>query len=1022
MAGKKKKNAGGPPASPRSPKVPVSIAATSENQKPAPELAAVSLDKGPAEENVVLAGDPPSANPQDVAVASSPSQKVRRKKVDNGGDVGGLMEQKPLGPAAHELPVRVEEKHAPTEPKVETKQGGDGIPLASSSGERIGTDSKPNASGAPLAEAGAGLNNGASENESMIREVSEASKPEGESAGIEGLENRGGEGNSAAIEEEFGGPASSGEPVEVAPSMQVDLNGYAILAQTVASSQEAGVSEVGSVSLGGASASGDVSETLKDDIRREEGMQNGVQEGGLLVGAQLIETVPLLTHASDAGSDGGADRGVLQSVARVSEALSASLSREDNSEVVTSEGGVGFPAFVMGDAAGGSLGSKFEMAAETGTNESVLQSANQAENVPSLPTALPMQTPSVAPETALTPQTASLPEPPKPEIPQTLAPSPPPAVPQFFSPPRVSLSVASADDDTAFFEQLLEDSDEDEVTSSAMSSLPLGMGALGGAPAVSLQAQGPAAMPSFSTPPRAPDAFPRPQVQVTEHPPAVSPGPIPFGPVSPPEPARFTQHGQTLGQGYGVVGVEHKAEGHGIESVAGPFGLGVQLGQNSIAGKSDESSAIGGPPDTPQNGTTFGIAPPQIAMPPDVQTSPGQNVAPWTFPTPRGEEDVDFFASTTPPGLQSQPEQQSPPPSPLPSFPAVDWQQPSAQPGGHFPGAWPHEFHPPEGVHPDSQLGGQNSNPWPQEPIHSQPFGASFPAQDDDISFFNQETPTGSQAPAFPPPPPFSNGPFPDAQPHHIAPTHLPTRPQETVSIPSFGFPSPNGDEGALFFEQAAATPPASPTPPPPFLSHPPTWSDGTPAPVSAPLTHMPEPIPTSSQGVGELGAGPADHVGGTFATTSDGARGNTDASWIPSDASQSASNPFLAASTPATAPSDAAPGFPNPFVGTLDASTPLSDAAPTSLDNSVSAGQSLTAASDAAAVVATATVATVATAVPSFDFGTVGDEGDVSFFESIGGQAEEGGGFGGHGAYGAAASPGGYGAAGERRGGVLVA
>ena len=72
---------------------------------------------------------------------------------------------------------------------------------------------------------------------------------------------------------------------------------------------------------------------------------------------------------------------------------------------------------------------------------------------------------------------------------------------------------------------------------------------------------------------------------------------------------------------------------------------------------------------------------------------------------------------------------------------------------------------------------------------------------------------------------------------------------------------------------------------------------------------------------------------------------------------------------------------------------------------------------SDAAAVVATATVAAVATAVPSWDFATAGDDGDVSFFESIGGQGEGDGGFGAQSGQGGGASFGEPAAAGESQG-----
>ncbi|GAQ78521.1 hypothetical protein KFL_000140410 [Klebsormidium nitens] len=995
MAGKKKKGAGGPSVSPRSPKPvakgPRSTAAASDDQERSKELEAAPLQSGPAEETVVA--EPPS-------VVASPSQKVRRKKVDNGDDAGGLKPQQ-----AHEVPDRVEEKHAPIEPSVDVSQGADETPLASSSGEGFDLDSEPPASGAPEADANADHNNGMLGEELMTGGVSEASIVNalgGESAGIEDPERRGPDGSSSNVEEEVSGPASAGGPMEGVSSTQVDPNGYTRLAHTAVISQEDGGLEGADVTDGGAGTTGD-SGGIDVVSGKEEGMQNGVLEGGLSVGAEPIETTPLLSNLLGAGLDGGADGEASESVVRVSEALSATLSREDNSEP---KEGAAFLAVVTGDDAGQNTSSIDEAAAAPSTNQPalpVLQFANQAETLPSLPTALPMQTPSIAPEPALTPQTASLPNPPKPETSETLGPSPPPAVPQFFSPPRVSLSVASADDDTAFFEQLLEDSDEDEVTSSAMSSLPLGQGVarpqLGGASAGPPPEQGSTAMHSFSTPPRAPHAVSLPQVHVTEHPPAVSPGPIPFGPVSPPELAHFTQHGQGLGQDYGSADGEPKAEGHSIEKAAGAFGSGIQLGETGAA---VESSATGPAPVPPQ----IGIAPPQIAMPPPMQTSPGQNAGSWNFPTPRGEEDVDFFASATPSGVQPQQEQQGVPSSPLPSFPSVDWQQPSSQAGGHFPSAWPHEAHPPNagGVQPAFQPGGHFPNAWPQEPVRPQPFGAAFSPQEDDVSFFNQDTPKDSQAKAIHPPPPFSNGPFSDAQPQPIAPAHFPTRPQETVSMPSFGFPSPGGDEGALFFEQAAATPPAISTPPPHFLSQPPLQSPSPDLPTLAPPSHIPGPVPSSFQG-------PANDKTGTSDLPSDTARGDSDAPWIPADASQSDSNPFLGASTVATAPSDAAPGFPNPFLGDLDASRPVSDVVSGGADASAGVQHGPTAVSDAAAVVATATVAAVATAVSSFDFGAVGDDGDVSFFESIGGQ-EESGGFGGSSAHGGLASSGTLGAA----------
>jgi hypothetical protein len=462
----------------------------------------------------------------------------------------------------------------------------------------------------------------------------------------------------------------------------------------------------------------------------------------------------------------------------------------------------------------------------------------------------------------------------------------PPA--NFLSPTRsISFGLASADDDTAFFEQLLEDSDEDEVTSSrpevtssrsafTLGTGPVQHGVLGQAIAAHFgQDKGP---PPAGSPARPPiEVFSPPQVQVTEVSSPASIGAVPFGPVSPPE---FSQQAEGVGQGFKPEFDSGSApKGLRSEGVGGAFGSDVPVVQRSAVGSNK-------PPPV----SHLGSAPLAVAVPPNTHDSPAQNAQSWNFPTPRGEEDIEFFAAVTPQG--GQPQQAISPT--LPSFPPVEWQQQSQQqPGVPVASNWVAPAGPSAWAYP--------------------------PSQDDDVSFFNQDTPKGFEAPQSFPAPPLSSNPFLGSG--GVANTD-PTG-QAFVSAPpsSWSFPSPVGaDDEASFFEQAAATPPAIPAQTP---------GQG-PGQMTEPL--LPPPVnQVGPQQEGEWQPGRAEVS--NFAETSQIAE-----------------------------------------LGVSDASRGGSDSSP--------------GVSDTAAVVATATVAAVAASVPSWNFG-MGDEGDVSFFESIGGQEE---------------------------------
>ena len=435
-----------------------------------------------------------------------------------------------------------------------------------------------------------------------------------------------------------------------------------------------------------------------------------------------------------------------------------------------------------------------------------------------------MQTPPVDPQTPFTPQVTRPLKPPMPESSPTLVSSPlhaaadpPVATPQFFSPPRtVSFTAASADDDTAFFEHLLEDSDEDEVTSSLMSSAAKGPAAphpqLVSAPAAFGQGSVPGgSMQSFASPPRVPTGpppFVPPQVQVSEQPSLVSPGPIPFGPVSPPEALQYTQHGGCLrSRNTGQVK---------LRVCRGRMPSQARRGR-SVRGSNWWRVAWRGLllPEISPRRALRSQTPSCRLQPPPARTTPlGRTALNWNFPTPRGEEDVDFFAASTSPGAQEQQ-------APLPSFPAVDWQQPSAQPGGHLPSAWPHE-------------------PAPPPPVATH----SFPP-DDDVSFFNQETPKGSQAPTPQAPNPFSNGPFSDARPYEPAPPNTATGPP----VSTWTYPVPSQGGGASFFEPAAAIQPAASTLPIPSQPHAPNHMGSVQGPPFAPPSATPGAAPGPAQG-----------------------------------------------------------------------------------------------------------------------------------------------------------------------------
>lgn len=917
MAGKKKRGVGGKPGTPRGSVAIVTKQAGDEAQG----------DSEPASPEVrsaeqLLPVDPTVGSSADDSCEAivAPPDKVRRKKVDNGDDRDVLAKSNGLSNTRNE-------QHAIADIRVESVReslGADvyGGAIISDQGTRIADANEDHANGHPVhVEEGIAVTAAQVPIEAVDEIMTKKSEVllEQNEAGLE--ETDGGGWDESLSDIELEGLASEDEstPASLSGPKEGDIaNVQTIAEKSVSEGQRAESSSVeGSPEEGTVQDSDPVVDTMVSNtgiVSGEEGRTGNGSEGVMEEAGPMVDRIEpsgssesvlayvKLSSSSEPGCPPGysdvkgfenaaakGDAGMLESVPL--------LQVEDVETIVVERAAQGV-AVVDDSGQSMSLLPSSSRGADTDQlshSPRVVLAGNEREIV-ILPTIL--QPPNSQADSHLPSiiQTASQSQPighSDQETPQALVSPPqqpslianPPAT--FLSPTRsISFGLPSADDDTAFFEQLLEDSDEDEVTSrpevtSSRSSFTLGTGpvqhgVLGQAIAAQFgQGKGP---PPAGSPARPPiEVFSPPQVQVAEVYPTASSGAVPFGPVSPPE---FSQQAEGVGQGFEPeFGSGSAPKGLRSEGLGGAFGSDVGM---------VESSAVGS--NKPPPVSHLGSAPLAVAVPPNMHDSPGQNALSWNFPTPRGEEDSEFFAAATPQGGQPQ---QAVSPASLPSFPPVEWQQPSQQQSG--------------GPVASHRVAPAGPSAW-----------AYPPCQDDDVSFFNQDTPKGFEAPQSFPPPPLSSNPFLGSGGN---PNSDPTG-QAFVSAPpsSWSFPSPVGaDDEVSFFEQAAATPPAVPAQ---------TFGQGP--------EQMPEPLappPVNQIGVqgpekgGEKQPGRAEVS--NFAEKTD------------------------------LGVSDASPG--------LDASPGVSDTA---------------------AVVATATVAAVAASIPSWNFG-MGDEGDVSFFETIGGQEE---------------------------------
>jgi hypothetical protein len=924
MAGKKKRGVGGKPGTPRGSVAIVTKLAGDEAQaasEPASPEVKTAEQLAPVDPTVGSSAD----DSREAVVA--PPNKVRRKKVDNGDDRDVLAK-------SNGMPNARNEQHAISDIRVESvgESLGTGV-----SGEAINSDwgthiidaKEDHANGHPVHE---GIAVMAAQvpidavDEMMIKK-SEILVEQNE-AGLEETDGGGWDESLSDIELEGLAPEDESTPASLSGPKEGDIaNVQTIAEKSVSEGQRAESSSVeGSPEKGTVQDFDPVVDTMVSStgiVSGEEGRTGNGSEGVMEEAGRMVDRIkpsgssesvldyvklssslePGCTpgHSNVKGFEKAAakgDAGMLESVPL--------LQVEDVETIVVERAAQGGDVV---DDLGQSMSLLPSSSRGADTDQPAhLPSAFVAENereIAILPTTLQAPNSQADSDLPFTVQTASQSQPighSDQETPQALVSPPqqpslnvnPPAT--FLSPTRsISFGLASADDDTAFFEQLLEDSDEDEVTSrpevtSSRSSFTLGTGpvqhgVLGQAIAAQIgQDKGP---PPAGSPARPPiEVFSPPQVQVAEVSPTASIGAVPFGPVSPPE---FSQQAESFGQGFKPdFGSGTASKGLGSEGLGEASGSNVRVVERSAVGSTK-------PPPASQ----LGSAPLAVAVPANMHDSPGQNAQSWNFPTPRGEEDIEFFAAATPQGGQPQ---QAVSPT-LPSFPPVEWQQPNQQqPGGPVASNWVAPAGPSAWAYP--------------------------PSQDDDVSFFNQDTPKGFEGPQSFSPPPLSSNPFLGSG----GVAKADSTGQAFVSAPpsSWSVPSPVGaNDEASFFEPAAASPPAVPA----------QTLGQEPGQMTEPLA----PPPVNQVGVrgpeqgGERQPGRAEVS--NFAEKSQVAESGV------SDVSPGGS--------------DASPGV-----------------------------------SDTAAVVATATVAAMAASVPSWNFG-MGDEGDVSFFESIGGQEEgpEGGG-----------------------------